>query len=128
MKLKLGIKNKMQLFLISLSVAIYAIAIGYISTNAKKTAYNDSVELVKANAEKFAYKIQSDLNEYMAVVRTLATAFTVYVDMPKEQWDPLFVKMYDKIYFISFGIAGSLIKSTTIGTDQPDVLPTYFPE
>lgn len=98
MKLKLSLKNKMQLFLISLSVAIYAIAIGYISVNAKKTAYNDSVELVQSNAEKFAFKIQSDLNEYMAVVRTLATAFKVYKDMPREQWDPLFVKMYDKIY------------------------------
>ncbi|HAF30513.1 MAG TPA: hypothetical protein DCG75_15835 [Bacteroidales bacterium] len=98
MKLKLSLRNKMQLFLISLSVAIYAVAIGYISVNAKKTAYNDSVELVNSNAEKFALKIQTDLNEYMAVVRTLATAFKVYKDMPREQWDPLFIKMYDKIY------------------------------
>jgi PAS domain-containing protein len=98
MKLKLSLKNKMQLFLISLSVAIYAIAIGYISVNAKKTTYEDSVELVKANAEKFAFKIQSDLNEYMAVVRTLANAFKVYQDMPREQWDPLFIKMYDHVY------------------------------
>jgi len=98
MKLKLSLKNKMQLFLISLSVVIYAIAIGYISVNAKKTAYNDSVELVKANAEKFAYKIQSDLNEYIAVVRTLANAFKVYQDMPREEWDPLFIKVYDYVY------------------------------
>ena len=70
MKLKLGLKNKMQLYLISLSVVIYAVAIGYISISAKKTTYSDSVELVKANAEKFSYKMQSDLNEYMAVVRT----------------------------------------------------------
>ncbi|MBU8893620.1 MAG: GAF domain-containing protein [Bacteroidales bacterium] len=98
MKLKLSLKNKMQLFLISLSVAIYVIAIGYISVNAKKTAYNDSVELVNSNAEKFAFKIQTDLNEYMSVVRTLANAFKVYPDMPREQWDPLFIKMYDKIF------------------------------
>ncbi|PLX12606.1 MAG: hypothetical protein C0597_12985 [Marinilabiliales bacterium] len=98
MKLKLGLKNKMQLYLISLSVVIYAVAIGYISISAKKTTYKDSVELVKANAEKFAYKMQSDLNEYMAVVRTLANAFKVYQDMPREDWDPLFIKMYDKIY------------------------------
>lgn len=98
MKLKLSLKNKMQLFLISLSVIIYAIAIGYISVNAKKTTYNDSIELVNSSAEKFAYKIQSDLNEYMAVVRTLATAFKVYQDMPREIWDPLFIKMYDKVY------------------------------
>ncbi len=98
MKLKLSLKNKMQLFLISLSVLIYAIAIGYISVNAKKTTYNDSIELVNSSAEKFAFKIQSDLNEYMAVVRTLATAFKVYQDMPRETWDPLFIKMYDKVY------------------------------
>ncbi len=98
MKLKLGLKNKMQLYLISLSVVIYATAIGYISFNTKKTSYKDSVELVNTNAEKFAYKMQSDLNEYMAVVRTLANAFRVYKDMPREEWDPLFIKMYDNIY------------------------------
>lgn len=98
MKLKLGLKNKMQLYLTSLSVIIYAVAIGYISFNAKKTTYKDSIELVQSNAEKFAYKIQADLNEYMAVVRTLANAFAVYEDMPKEEWDPLFIKMYDKVY------------------------------
>jgi PAS domain-containing protein len=98
MKLKLSLKNKMQLFLISLSVLIYAIAIGYISVNAKKTTYNDSIELVNSSAEKFAFKIQSDLNEYMAVVRTLANAFKVYKELPRETWDPLFIKMYDKVY------------------------------
>lgn len=98
MKLKLSLKNKMQLFLISLSVAIYAIAIGYISINAKKTAYNDSIELVISNAEKFAFQIQNDLNEYMTVVRTLANAFKVYEEMPRELWDPLFIEMYDKVY------------------------------
>lgn len=98
MKIKLGLKNKMQLFLISLSVAIYAVAIGYISVNAKKAAYTDSIELVKANAEKFALNIQSDMNEYMSVVRTLAKAFNVYTEMPREEWDALFIKMYDYVY------------------------------
>ncbi|MFO7842173.1 MAG: hypothetical protein R6V16_00055, partial [Bacteroidales bacterium] len=98
MKIKLNLKNKMQLFLITLSVIIYGTAIGYISVNAKKTAYNDSVQLVNAEAQKYAFKIQSDMNEYMAVARTLAKAFTVYQDMPREQWDPLFIKMYDKVY------------------------------
>ena len=64
MRIKLGLKNKMQLFLISLSVAIYAVAIGYISVNAKKATYKDSIELVKANSQKFASYIQSDMNEY----------------------------------------------------------------
>jgi len=98
MKMKLSLRNKMQLFLISLSVAIYAIAIGYISINAKKTAYNDSVELVVANAEKYALKIQSDLNEYVAVVRTLANTFKVYPSMPREEWEPLFLKVYELVY------------------------------
>ena len=98
MKLKLSLKNKMQLFLISLSVTIYAIAIGYISVNAKKTAYNDSVELVKSIADKYAINIQSDMTEYITVVRTLANAFKVYKDMPHEEWDPLFIKMYDHVF------------------------------
>jgi len=98
MKIKLNLKNKMQLYLISISVAIYVIAIGYISVNAKKAAYNDSVEIVNTYVEKYAFQIQSDLNEYFSSVRTLAKAFSVYNTMPRETWDPLFVKMYDKVY------------------------------
>jgi methyl-accepting chemotaxis protein len=98
MKINLNLKNKMQLFLITMSVIIYAAAIGYISINAKKSAYQNSVDLVNAEAEKYANKIQSDLNEYMAVVRTLSKAFSVYEDMPREQWDSLFIKMYDRVY------------------------------
>jgi methyl-accepting chemotaxis protein len=98
MKMKLSLKNKMQLFLISLSVAIYGIAIGYISINAKKTAYNDSVALVISSAEKFALKIQADLNEDHAVVRTLAQAFTVYPDIEPEEWKSIYTKIYKFIY------------------------------
>lgn len=98
MRMKLSLKNKMQLFLISVSVAIYAIAIGYISVNAKKTAYNDAVTIVNSIAEKNALNIQSDMAEYGTVVRTLAQAFNVYKDMPREEWDPLFVKMYGFVY------------------------------
>ncbi|MEA2107611.1 MAG: GAF domain-containing protein [Bacteroidota bacterium] len=98
MKINLNLKNKMQLFLITISVIIYIAAIGYISINAKKSAYKNSVDLVNAEAGKHANKIQSDLNEYMAVVRTLSKAFSIYEDMPREQWEPLFLKMYDKVY------------------------------
>jgi len=98
MKIRLSLKNKMQLYLISLSVVIYATAIGYISINAKKAAYNDSVEIVNTYAKKYAFEIQSDLNDYFASVRTLAKAFSIYNTMPRETWDPLFVKMYDKVY------------------------------
>jgi len=98
MKLKLNIKNKMQLYLISLSVAIYVIAIGYISINAKRAAYKNSVELVNSYAEKNAYLIQSDLNEYFSSVRTLSKAFSIYNQMPRSTWDPLFNSMYEKVF------------------------------
>jgi len=88
----------MQLYLISLSVAIYVIAIGYISINAKRAAYNNSVELVNSYAEKNAYLIQSDINEYFSAVRTLSKAFSIYNQMPRTTWDPLFINMYDKVY------------------------------
>jgi len=98
MKLKLNIKNKMQLYLISLSVAIYVIAIGYISINAKRAAYKNSVELVNSYEKKNAYLIQSDLNEYFSSVRTLSKAFSIYNQMPRSTWDPLFNSMYEKVF------------------------------
>ncbi len=98
MKINLTLKNKMQLFLITISVIIYGAAIGYISINAKQTTYKNAVDLVEAEAARYANNIQSDMNEYMAIVRTLSKAFTVYEDMSRAQWDPLFIKMYDRVY------------------------------
>jgi len=98
MKINLTLKNKMQLFLITISVIIYGAAIGYISINAKQTTYKNAVDLVEAEAARYANNIQSDMNEYMAIVRTLAKAFTVYEDLSRAQWDPMFIKMYDRVY------------------------------
>ncbi len=98
MRLNLSLKHKMQLFLIGISVIIYATAIGYISASAKKASYKQAVALVDSYAEKYANEIQGQMNQYMTTVRTLAKSFLTYADMSREEWDPLFVKMYEYVY------------------------------
>jgi len=40
--MKIRLKN--QIFIISASIIIYVIAVGYVSFNARKMAYNDAVD------------------------------------------------------------------------------------
>jgi len=89
MKFKLRIKAKMMLYILSASLLIYIIAIGYISYTSREMAYNDVTEKVNAIAEKHAFQTQSKLNVEMDVTRTLAQTFKGFVNMPDSIRNPL---------------------------------------
>ncbi|MEA3317276.1 MAG: GAF domain-containing protein [Bacteroidota bacterium] len=98
MKLNLNLKNKMQLYLIGISVIIYIAAIGYISINAQNNTYKDAINLVDAYSEKYANKIQGEFNQNIAVVRTLAKSYETYKDLPHEEWNNLNMHITDKVF------------------------------
>ncbi len=98
MKIKLNLKNKMQLYLIGISVIIYIAAIGYISINAQNNTYKESVNLVDTFSEKYANKIQTEFNQNIAVVRTLAKAYETYNDLSRKEWNALNMHMTDKVF------------------------------
>ena len=98
MKWNLKLRDKIQLIIISLSVIIFLGAIGYISINARKAAYQDATRLVDFQSQKYANKIQGLLNSDFSVVRTLAHAFKSYDQLPKDQWQDLIKKMYVDVF------------------------------
>ncbi|MFO8234524.1 MAG: GAF domain-containing protein [Bacteroidales bacterium] len=98
MKLKLKLRYKIQLIIISLSALIFAGAIGYISYKAKKTAYDNTVRLINVQSEKFALEIQDEINTKFAVVRTLAHTFKSYDMFPKDQWQELVNNIYKNVF------------------------------
>src|SRR6056297_67873 len=97
MKLQLKLKQKIQILIISIATIIYLFAIGYISINARQTTTEDTERIVDINAQKFAKQIQVNMNESMAVVRTLARGFENYDSWEKDKWQDLINQMYDKI-------------------------------
>jgi len=98
MKLKLKIQQKIQFFIISSSIIIYVIAIGYISLNARKMAYNDATEVTNRHVLEAAKDIKAQLDADFAVVRTLTDAFYMYKEFPKDQWQDMVHKMYSNVF------------------------------
>jgi len=98
MKFKLKIQQKIQLFIITSSIIIYIVALGYISLNARKMAYNDAIEVSDQQVQNYAKDIADQLNSDMNVVKTLSHAYLVYETMPKPVWKDLFKEMYLNVF------------------------------
>ena len=98
MELKLKIQQKIQLFIISASIIIYVAAIGYISFNARKMAYNDAIEVTNYQVSEAAKDIKANLSAELAGLASLADAFKIYKDFNKDEWQEQVHKMYYNIF------------------------------
>ena len=98
MKIKLKIQQKIQLFIISASIVIYIIAVGYISFNARKMALNDAIEITNKQVQESAKDIKSKLDAELSAVMAISDAFRIYNEFEKDEWQELIHKMYTKIF------------------------------
>ncbi|HDP55393.1 MAG TPA: HAMP domain-containing protein [Bacteroidetes bacterium] len=97
MKLKLTLQQKIFFLVIGVSIVIYAIAIGYIATRAKKTAMHDAIMLTVTTAQKNASDIKALLEEDLVAMRTLSQSVLSYREMSEAQWKKVFAKMYEEV-------------------------------
>lgn len=93
-KIKLKIQQKIQFFIISATIVIYIAAIGYISLQARKMAYNDATKVTNKQVEATANEIEKQLAADLEVVSTLAHAMQNYAQLPEEEWKALYNEMY----------------------------------
>jgi PAS domain S-box-containing protein len=98
MKLQMKLKHKIQVLIISISAVIYISAIAYISINARQSTYKNTKSLIDNQVAKFSNQIQGQMNENMAVVRTLALGFSNYDYLPKDSMMKFVNKMYADIF------------------------------
>ncbi len=98
MGVNLKIQQKVQLFIIGASIIIYAIALGYISINARKAAYKDAIEKTNSYAYGVAKDIKAQLDSDLSIVKTFAEAYRTFRYLPTEQWKELFAKMYEEVF------------------------------
>lgn len=97
-KIKLNIRQKLQLYILLTTVLVFAIAIGYISIRTKNIAIRDTTRLVNSYTEGYAAKIESFFNADMAAIRTLAHAFDIHHDFEEiEEWRSLIKDMYEHV-------------------------------
>ncbi len=98
MKIKLKIQQKIQLFIITSSILIYIIAIGYISLSARKMAYENAINLTDNIVLESAGKVKVELETDFNIVNTLSKAFVVYKEFPMDKWQKLVSSMYGEIF------------------------------
>ncbi|MGC9373587.1 MAG: GAF domain-containing protein [Bacteroidales bacterium] len=98
MKIKLKIQQKIQLFVISSSIIIYIIAVGYISYKARKMAYNDAIKITNNQVQESAKDIKARLDAQFSAVVAISNAFKVYKNFEKDEWQHLIHKMYAHIF------------------------------
>jgi len=94
MKIRLSVRQKIMLATIGTSITCYIIAMFYIATIARRNAYNDAISLANQSAKNAGIEIENILNAELSSARTLASAFSVYPTMNREQWEKIFVDMY----------------------------------
>ncbi len=91
--MKWRLKTKMWVLLLSISLVIYILAIGYISMVFKNRAINDA-KLIADNLNKeSANLVRAHLNEHFGTSRALAQAFMVYDNIPSGERNRIFSEM-----------------------------------
>lgn len=96
--LRMKLKNRMLFLILSFTIIIFIIAVGYIGLSSRKMAYQSA----KKNADKItaqsALEIESQLNVSMDAIRTLAQAFSKWEMWPDTAWQEYVQQMYHPVY------------------------------
>ncbi|MDD2278917.1 MAG: GAF domain-containing protein [Bacteroidales bacterium] len=97
MRIKLKIRQKIFLFVLSTTMILYVIAIGYIVTTSRQAMLTDALENARLTARISSDKIEKEFERDLSLTRTLAQAFSIYQEMPPALWQDLFIRMYKPI-------------------------------
>lgn len=99
MKMQLKIQQKIQFFIISASVLIYIVAIGYISYQFRNMALEDAKTTTNQRVKQIANDISGQLTSDLTIVKTLAQGFlATYRTMEQAEWQELYSEMYREIF------------------------------
>ncbi len=98
MKIRLRIQQKIQLFIITVSIIIYVVAVGYISLSARKMAFDDAIEKTNSFANETAKDVKARLDAELGAAVALTDAFKIYEDFSKDEWQDIVHKMYANVF------------------------------
>lgn len=94
MRIKLKIRQKIFFIILSVSIVLYGIAIGYIVNSSQKAMLDDALQNAKLTARISADVIEKEFERDLALTRTLTQAFSIYQELPTDLWQDLFMRMY----------------------------------
>ena len=114
MKVKLKIKGKILLLILTASTLLYSISIGYILVRSRKIMIEDSIDNAKLVAENSAQKIQLFFERDLSLARTLAKGLSAFNKLDTTTWQQFFTSTYIPIVeiirtYTHCGTAGNFI-------------------
>ena len=97
MKMKMNLKTKMLVYILTASLIIYALALGYVSLKLNKIALDNAKELTNTYAREYANHVKADLSVDMNMTRALAQISKIYKNFPKDQQKELLNEMLEHL-------------------------------
>ncbi len=76
------IRSKLLVYILTISISIYIIAIGFVGINFSKIAYQSAKRIAETEADNYANKIKADLDADLSVTRGVAQIFEAYYQFP----------------------------------------------
>ncbi len=97
MNIKMNLKTKMLVYILSASLVIYVLALGYVSLRLKNIAFDNAKELTNTYAREYANYVKADLNVDMNMMRALAQVSEGYKRFPKDQMIDMFNDIIENV-------------------------------
>jgi methyl-accepting chemotaxis protein len=101
MKIRLNVRQKIMLFILSITLVLFAIIIGYFSTITQKAARKNLTELTISYTDHYSMMIGNWLNSDIAVARTISHSFLENRQLPFDQWRKLIMGMYRQVMLVN---------------------------
>ncbi|MDA3867226.1 MAG: cache domain-containing protein [Salinivirgaceae bacterium] len=95
---RINLKGKMLFLILSTTILIFIIAVGYIGISSRNMAYKSAKENADAVTAQSALRIENQLNVSMDAIRTLAQAFTSWKIWPDSLWQEYVRGMYHPVF------------------------------
>lgn len=97
MKIKLSLKKKLQVYIISITAILLMAAIYYVSFKVKHTAIDNAKSYTEEVIAKYSKQIELKLNTDLTIIRTLAQAEQTFSTLDEKTWKPLLANMYTEV-------------------------------
>ncbi len=97
MKVKMNLKSKMLIYILTTALIIYALALGYISFKLNNIAFNNAKKLTSTYTREYANYTSSDLSVEMDMARALAQIAMGYKNLPYGQMNNIYFEALEHL-------------------------------
>ena len=97
MKIKMNLKTKMLVYILTTSSIIYALALGYVGLKLNDIAFDNAKELTNTYAREYANYTKADLSVDMNMTRALAHVSMIYKNLPPDQMKDVLIEMLEHL-------------------------------